>query len=363
MAKIKLTELKKTYPSGATGVSGVNMEIADGEFTVLLGASGSGKTALLRMICGLDNVSEGEIAVDDTVVNDYQPKDRDMSLVVGSAGLYPALNIFDNMAYGLKLRKMPKEEIDDRVYEVARILGLTDVLSRKPKNVSAIERQRACIGRAIARKPKIVILDDPFTDFSDAVKESLREDVLKLQKRLKINFIYATRNPREALELADKIAYFENGKLVQYGTPEELYESPKTVALARLIGNPPINLFAGKLEKEGEDLDFVYGKFKIPLDESLAEEFKEYIEQGKKLQLAVRAEDVCLGEDVIGVQEDVADYGDEKLLAFTVEGDSSAHYALMDKSFVFEKGNAVGVAINMRGVNFFDLKKENNILK
>ena len=362
MAQITIKNLKKVYSNGAVGVKGVNMEIADEEFTVVTGGAGSGKSALVRMICGLDDVTEGEIVIDNVVVNDVQPKDRDIAIVVKSVGLYPNLSVSDNLGYGLKLRKMPKEDIEKRVSEVARILDLTEVLSRKPKNISALERERVCIGRAIARRPKIVILDDPFGDFNDAAKKTLCEDILKLQKRMKINFIYVTKDPTEAVELADKIAYFDKGELVQYGTVAEIYDKPASIPLARFIGQPPINLFIGKFEKDGA-LRFRSDKFTVEVDESMEEAAKDHIEQGKKVQLGIRAEDVSLGSTLEGTAKDVADYGDKKLVAFTVDGDESAHYALLNADFVFEKGKKVSFDLDLTNANFFDHKSEVNIAK
>ena len=357
-----MTNVKKTYASGAVGVSGVDFTIADREFTVVLGESGSGKSSLARVICGLDDLTEGEIAIDGKVVNDLQPKDRDIALVVKSAGLYPNLNVFDNLSYGLKLRKTPKEELEDRTYEVARILGLTDVLSRKPKNISALERQRVCIGRAFARRPKLIILDDPFTDFGDEARKTLCEDVFKLQKRSGINFIYFTKNPAEALALADRIIYLEKGKVVCADTPENVYDSPSTLALARLVGFPPINVFTGCVA-DAEGLKFSMNGYLLELDESLRDGLKDYIGTGRKLQLAVRPEDVSVGEKVYGVLEEIETTDKKAFVGFSIYGDSSAHYAVLEKDFVFRKGAEQGFAINLKWANFFDLETEKNILK
>ena len=369
MAEIKLTGLKKAYPSGAVGFKDVNMEIKDGEFTVILGGQGSGKSSLVRTICGLESVSAGEISVDNFVINKFQPKDRDIAIVMRSVGLYPNLDIFDNLSYGLKLRKTPQAELEDRTRDVARILGLTDVLSRRPKNVTALERQRTCIGRAFARKPRIIILDDPFVDFNEEQRQILCADILKLQKRSKINFIYTTRNASEALALADKIAYFEKGELVQYGTPEELYDDPKTVALARYIGEPPVNLFACTFDKK----DALNYEFKaeagftvtMPLAQGLG--LDKYVGKKKKIQVAVRAENVVVGADddegLEGTLEDVKELDDLKLVAFSIEGDSSAHYAVAEKEYPFEKGKKAKFLINIAKANFFDFETEKNILK
>lgn len=362
MAEIKISGLKKVYPSNAVGFENVDLLIGGGEFTVILGDSASGKSALVRTICGLDSVTEGEISIDGTIVNDLQPKDRDIAIVVKSVGLYPNLNIFDNLSYGLKLRKMPKEEIEDRTYEVARILGLTDVLSRKPKNVTAIERQRTCIGRALARRPKIVILDDPFSDFNEETKSLLCSDILKLQKRSKINFIYCTRSPAEALALADKIVYMERGKVLSYATPEDLYDAPKTLSIARAVGEPPINLFAGKIEK-ANGVVFKGEGFEAAVTNYSEEELRDHLGTGKAVQLAVRAEDMKLGGAIEGTLEDEREIDDGKLLAFTVSGDRSAHYSLVESDYAFEKGKKESFSFDESRINLFDLETEINIRK
>ena len=362
MAEIRIKNVKKVYPTGAVGVSEVNMEIADGEFTVITGGAGSGKSALIRMICGLDDVTEGEIVMDGAVINELMPKDRDIAIVVKSLGLFPNLNVFENLAYGLKLRKMPKNEIDARVNDVARILDLTDVLSRKPKNVSTLERQRVLLGRAIARCPKLIILDDPFSDFNDSIRQTLCGDILKIQKRMNVNFIYVTKSAAEAFELADKIAYFDGGKLVQYGSVEEIYDAPKTIPIARFFGQPPVNLFIGKFVKE-DSLKFSSSNFTLELDKSLEEAVKDYVESGKEVQLSIRAEDLSLGSDFEGTMQEVAVYGDKQLVAFSVEGDDSAHYALVGSDFEFKKGEKIGLRFDLSHANFYDLISEMNLLK
>ena len=359
MAEIKLKNLKKVYSSGAVGLSGVDLSIADGEFTVVLGESGSGKTALSRVICGLDDVTEGEIIIDNVVVNDLQPKDRDLALVVKSVGLMPTLNVFDNLSYGLKLRKMPKEEIEERTYEVARILGLTNVLSKNPKNVTSIERQRVCIGRAFARRPKLIILDDPFSDFNAETRLALCEDVYKLQKRSKINFIYFTKKPQEALALADKIIVLENGKVINYDTPINVYDRPGTLRAARFIGEPPVNVFSGKIKDEN-GLKFVAESFECSVSEDRKEALKDYINSDKKIQLAVRAEDVYYGDTFKGKIEETEKCGENEFVAFTVAGDSSAHYFKAEKSETV--GEERGFALDIDKANFYDFDTEKIIL-
>ena len=361
MAQISIKNLKKVYASGSIGVANVNMEISDAEFTVLTGGAGAGKSSLIKALCGLEDVTEGEIVIDNVVVNDLQPKDRDIALVSKAIGLDAGLTVADNLCYGLRLRKMAKEDIAERVKEVARILDLTESLSKKPKNISGLERERVCIGRAIARRPKIIVLDDPFSDFNEETRKILCEDILKLQKRMKINFIYATKSAIEAVELADKIAYFEKSALVQYGSVAEIYDNPKSVPLARFIGNPPINLFIGKFD--GSDgLKFVSDRFSVAVGDALKEAAEKYAEKNKKVQFGIRAEDLMLGNTLEGVQESISAMGENKILSFSVEGDSSAHYALVGNDFIFKKGESVKFDFDLSKANFFDFKSENNLI-
>ena len=355
MAEIRFSNVKKVYSSKTVGALVDDVTISDGDFTVVLGASGSGKTALSRIICGLDEITEGEISIDGKVINDLQPKDRDLALVIKSVGVLDNLSVFENLSYGLKLRKMAKDEIEERTQEVARILGLTEVLSRKPKNISAIERQRVCIGRAFARKPKLIILDDPFSDFGDEARATLCEDIYKLQKMSKINFLYLTKKPEEALALADKIIVLEKGNVVSYGTPQEIYDAPSTLSVARMVGEPPINLFIGKVCDE-DGLKFVSDTFTIALSDDLKERLAAYIGTDKKVQLAVRAEDLLSGNDIKGKIEAVKDSGDNKFAAFSVEGDQSAHYALVDGDV--EIGEVKGFTVDTDRVNLYDLETE-----
>ena len=222
MAEIILNSLSKTYPSGTVGIKGVNMKIESGELTVVTGGQASGKSALLRSVCGLDDITSGEAYVDGVLINDVLPKDRDIAVVMQNIPLYPHLTVFDNLAYSLNLRKLPKAEIEARVNEAAAIMGLESVLLKKPKNLSSLERQRAFLARAIARRTKIIMIDEPFKGLDDGLKNEMRTEIVKLSKRLGVNFIVAMRSAADALVMADKIAYFEKGELVQYAAPSEI---------------------------------------------------------------------------------------------------------------------------------------------
>lgn len=288
MAEIILNSLSKTYPSGTVGIKGVNMKIESGELTVITGGQASGKSALLRSVCGLDDITSGEAYIDGSSINGVLPKDRDIAVVMQNIPLYPHLTVFDNLAYSLNLRKLPKEEIEARVNEAAAIMGLESVLLKKPKNLSSLERQRAFLARAIARRTKIIMIDEPFKGLDDGLKNEMRTEIVKLSKRLGVNFIVAMRSSSDALVMADKIAYFEKGELVQYAAPAEIYDRPATVGVATYFGRPKINILDGVIENG----NFVGADITIPVGERA----KDYDGTGKKVYLAVRGEDVVAGE-------------------------------------------------------------------
>ena len=321
MAKIQLTDVKKVYTGGKTAVENFNLTIEGGEFVVLLGPTGAGKTAVLRMVCGLDPVTEGEIKLDDTLINDFQPKDRDMAVVFKSIGLYPHLSVYENLAFGLKMRKVPKAEIDKNVYYVSKLLGIEHLLNKKPKLLSAAERARVSFGRAIVRQTNLILMDDPLSGFDNNLKATLRNDVLKIYQRLGFNVMYATRDAVEAITLADRIVYMEDGKIIQIGTPEELYLDPATVSLALYIGSPKINLIEGKIVAEDGQNYFVVGDCKLACDKI----------ETKRCYLAVRAENVKSGTGFKAtVKSSESTASGKYLVNFVLEGDNKTYAMLSD---------------------------------
>ncbi len=355
MSFIEINDLKKEYDGGKVGVSEFTLNVEKGEFIVLLGGHEAGKTCVLKMLTGLDEITSGEFKIDGVLMNGLQPKDRDVAIVSRGAGLYQHLNIFDNLAFGLKLRKIPTAEIEDRVYDMANLLGLTGILSRKPKTISAFERQRVAIGRALVRSPRVVFLDEPFSDYDGDSRLQLRNEILKLQQRLNATFIYATSNAVEAMTLADRIVFMEKGKILQVGTPKELYDNPQTISIARYIGKPPINLFEGKTD--GENFEF-FGN-KIALEGNSLTSAKNLQDKSKKLQLAIRAEDIILGEDFQATCQTIQKISDEKsLLTFAIDGDRNEHFALILGEFEAKQGDTVGLKFNKEYINLYDFETE-----
>jgi sn-glycerol 3-phosphate transport system ATP-binding protein len=244
MAEVMLRSVRKAYPNGVEAVKGVDIEVADGQLCVLVGPSGCGKSTLLRMVAGLETVSGGEIAIGGRVVNQVEPADRDIAMVFQNYALYPHMSVYNNMAYGLRNRGMPKAEIDTRVQEAARILELTDLLDRKPGQLSGGQRQRVAMGRAIVRQPKVFLFDEPLSNLDAKLRIAMRVEIRKLQRRLNTTSIYVTHDQLEAMTLADMLVVMNGGTVEQVGNPLDIYERPATAFVASFIGAPPMNLLA-----------------------------------------------------------------------------------------------------------------------
>ena len=254
MASLSLKNICKVYPNGFEAVKNFNLEIADQEFIIFVGPSGCGKSTTLRMIAGLEDITSGELKIGERVVNDVEPKDRDIAMVFQNYALYPHMSVYDNMAFGLKLRKVPKDQIDKMVKEAAKILDLTPLLDRKPKALSGGQRQRVAMGRAIVRNPKVFLMDEPLSNLDAKLRVQMRIEIAKLHQRLGTTIIYVTHDQTEALTMSTKIALFKAGELNQVATPMELYNNPIDLEAADFIGNPRINLIPGKAEMKNGQL-------------------------------------------------------------------------------------------------------------
>jgi len=300
MAEVILQNLSKTYP--ATGkqppfqaVKEIHLEVRDGEFMVLVGPSGCGKSTTLRMIAGLEEITGGHISIDGRVINEVQPKNRDIAMVFQNYALYPHMTVFDNMAFGLKLKKVPKETIHRRVDHAAGILGIESLLQRKPKALSGGQRQRVAVGRAIVRDPKVFLFDEPLSNLDAKMRVSMRTEISKLHERLAATMIYVTHDQVEAMTMGDRICVMENGSIQQVDEPMRIYNHPANLFVAGFIGSPPMNLWNGRIRPEGNDLAFVLRENE---NESLrfpsASPFARMAEQhtGKEVVLGVRPEDI-----------------------------------------------------------------------
>ncbi len=294
MSSLNLKNIYKVYPSGVVAVTDFNLDIEDKEFIVLVGPSGCGKSTTLRMIAGLEEISSGELYIDGVVVNDVAPKDRDIAMVFQNYALYPHMTVYDNMAFGLKLRKTPKAEIDQRVKEAARILGIEMYLSRKPKALSGGQRQRVALGRAIVREPKVFLLDEPLSNLDAKLRAQMRTEITKLHNRLATTFIYVTHDQIEAMTMGTRIVVMKDGFIQQVDTPMNLYDYPINQFVAGFIGTPQMNFFAGKLTGTKTKVNVEFGMEKIALPKekiNLIVNLEKYLNTDKEILFGVRPED------------------------------------------------------------------------
>ncbi len=309
MASLSLRHVYKKYPGGVVAVSDFNLEIKDKEFIILVGPSGCGKSTTLRMVAGLEEISDGEILIGDRVVNDVAPKDRDIAMVFQNYALYPHMTVFDNMAFGLKLRKTPKDEIKRLVEEAARILDISHPLERKPKGLTGGQRQRVALGRAIVREPKVFLLDEPLSNLDAKLRAQMRTEISKLHLKLGTTFIYVTHDQTEAMTMGTRIVVMKDGLIQQVDTPQNLYLYPGNLFVAGFIGSPQMNFIEAKLLKEGDDFFVEFGtedtktragvkyKIKLPASKNKDNVLEEYV--GKDLIMGIRPEDVHNEEELI----------------------------------------------------------------
>lgn len=303
MASLKLSNLDKVFPSGERALYDVNLEVRDGEFLVILGGENSGKSTVLRLIAGLDTESDGKVFIDGKDVTDSDPKDRDIAMVFKSATIYPTMNVFDNLAYSLKMRKAPAALVNERVKVVSAVLGLDEVLYRKPKTLTSAQKQRVALGRAIVREPRVYLLDDPLSGLDDKLRRELLSVIINLQARMKATFVYATKNVNEAMTMGTRIAVMKNGFLQQSDTPANLYDYPANEYVAFLVGAPTINFIRDAEIVAGENgylVQFKGGEIALP--ESIVKRFENiaaYAGSGKRVTLGIRPEDAKSGDGEI----------------------------------------------------------------
>lgn len=294
MASITLHHVKKVYDKSVVAVQDFDMEIADREFIVLVGPSGCGKSTTLRMIAGLEEITEGEIAIGGMVVNRIPPKDRDIAMVFQDYALYPHMTVYDNIAYGLKLRKYPKRVIDEKVREAAEILDITDLLKRKPKALSGGQRQRVAIGRAIVRSPKAFLMDEPLSNLDAKLRNQMRTEIIKLRQRIQTTFIYVTHDQTEAMTLGDRIVIMKDGVVQQIGTPRQVFHHPTNLFVAGFIGAPQMNFFEAQLKRDIEYYISFEG-IRLPLSAEKQARMRELRVEEQTVILGVRPEHVTVG--------------------------------------------------------------------
>ena len=294
MATVSLKNVKKIYDNKVTAVHDFNLEIADKEFIVLVGPSGCGKSTTLRMIAGLEDISEGDLIIGGKRMNDVEPKDRDIAMVFQSYALYPHMTVYENMAFALKLRKVPQEEIDKKVREAAEILDITQYLERKPKALSGGQRQRVAIGRAIVREPQVFLMDEPLSNLDAKLRNQMRAEIIKLRQRINTTFVYVTHDQTEAMTLGDRIVIMRDGFIQQIGTPQEVFDHPANLFVAGFIGTPQMNFFDAKLEKSGETyyVNTCGVRIDLPADKQAA--LKKGNVQPQDITLGIRPDHIVL---------------------------------------------------------------------
>ena len=293
MASLKLKNVEKRYPNGFVAVKDFNLDIADKEFIIFVGPSGCGKSTTLRMIAGLEEISGGELWIGDKLCNDVAPKDRDIAMVFQNYALYPHMTVYDNMAFGLKLRKTPKEEIDRRVREAAKILDIDQCLDRKPKALSGGQRQRVAMGRAIVREPKVFLMDEPLSNLDAKLRVQMRTEISKMHHRLQTTFIYVTHDQIEAMTLGTRIVVLKDGVIQQVDSPSNLYSKPQNLFVAGFIGSPQMNMIEAKTVKKGDDVYVTFGSVEIKLTKEKAEKVVAGGYVGKEVILGIRPEHIC----------------------------------------------------------------------
>lgn len=359
MATLKLENVNKTYPSGTQALKNVNLSLEDGEFIALIGGEKSGKSTLLRVVAGLEQATDGKILIGDKDVTETPVKDRDVFMAFQNNTLSLNSTVYENLAYGLKLRAYPKTAIDKKVNSVAEILALTDVLNKKPKQLTAEQRQRVNLGRALVREPKLYLFDEAFSGLDANLKQKMLKLLISLQIRMQGTFVYATKNVADALTLATKVAVMEKGELVQFDTPENVYDNPASTFVAYLVGSPSISLINdATLQKDENGVFAVVGDKKIAISNALANRIApDYIGTGKKVIVGVRAEDVKVQKD-----------GSLACTVYAVDGDIT-EFKLNDNSYItavvdgYKKGESVSLALNPDKLCVFDAQTTKTILQ
>ena len=369
MASLSLKHIYKKYPGGVTAVSDCCLEVKDQEFLILVGPSGCGKSTTLRMIAGLEEITEGELFIGDRLVNDIAPKDRDIAMVFQNYALYPHMTVFDNMAFGLKLRKTPKEEIKRKVEEAARILDISHLLDRKPKALSGGQKQRVALGRAIVRDPKVFLLDEPLSNLDAKLRAQMRTELTKIHKKLGTTFVYVTHDQVEAMTMATRIVVMKDGVIQQVDTPQNLYDNPKNLFVAGFIGTPQMNFINSRLERMGDDLIVKFGEniIKLPEDKANDPDLKEYI--NSEVVLGIRPECIHdepmylaqLPDSIIECTVEVTELMGAEIYLYLSTGDTNLVARVSPRSTA-RSGDKVKVALDVSRMHVFDKDTEKCIV-
>ncbi len=367
MARVKLESLKKIYDNEVVAVHDASFEVQDGEFVVLVGPSGCGKSTMLRMIAGLESITQGTLYIGDRIVNDVPPKDRDIAMVFQNYALYPHMTVFDNMAFGLKLRKFSKDEITTRVEQAAQILGIEEIVDRKPKHLSGGQRQRVAVGRAIVRKPRVFLFDEPLSNLDAKLRVQMRTEISKLHRQLEATMIYVTHDQVEAMTMGDRIVVLRDGFIQQIDKPLNLYNHPNNRFVAGFIGSPAMNFVSGKLVDDGGLAFRAQGSaFTLPLAELKNREIKNYA--GRDVTLGIRPEDIYVAGSPY-IQNPVSEAALTLEVIEPMGNEIFIYTRSLDEEVVArvapqplpEPGEKVQLAFDLRKLHFFDAESERTI--
>ena len=388
MADVQLVHLSKVYDNGVVAVNDLNLEIGEGEFVVLVGPSGCGKTTALRMVAGLEEISDGEIRIGGKVVNDLPPRERDIAMVFQNYALYPHKTVYENLAFGLRMRKVPKDEQKRRVEEIARVLGLADMLKRRPAQLSGGQRQRVAMGRAIVREPKAFLMDEPLSNLDAKLRVQMRAEIARIQQALRVTTVYVTHDQVEAMTMGHRVAVMRDGVLQQVDTPQHLYDAPMNLFVASFVGSPPMNLFEATIVQENGRISCRVGQVELELPSDVVAQRPALAEyEGRSVAIGIRPEDVreAAGSDGARLRGRimlVESLGSEQLVHIEIAAtplersdliDTAAQppgpslgvedleravtlLGRFDRHLLLVPGEAVVVAIDPRLLHFFDLE-------
>jgi len=375
MAGVTFKGIYKVYPGGVTAVNNFNLDITDKEFIILVGPSGCGKSTTLRMVAGLEEITDGELYIGDKLMNDVAPKDRDIAMVFQNYALYPHMTVYENMAFGLKLRKMPKAEIERRVEDAAKSLGIEILLSRKPKALSGGQRQRVALGRAIVREPKVFLMDEPLSNLDAKLRVAMRTEISKLHRRLNTTFIYVTHDQTEALTMGTRIVVMKDGFIMQVDSPMNLYNNPSNTFVAGFIGSPQMNFFEGRLRR-GTD-GKVYCVFDNDMRIEIPEERVRLIKDesyigGADIIMGIRPENMHDDPEYVAANPQavieakvnvIEQMGAETFLYMAIPDRDDDIIARVSPNSIAREGENIKLAINANRISLFDKETEETIMK
>ncbi|WP_088189294.1 sn-glycerol-3-phosphate ABC transporter ATP-binding protein UgpC [Desulfosporosinus sp. FKA] len=369
MSRVSLTNVCKEYEGGVTAVSNFNLEIEDGEFIILVGSSGCGKSTTLRMIAGLEEITGGEIYIGDRIVNEVPPKDRDIAMVFQNYALYPHLSVYDNMAFGLKLRRIPKQQIKSKVQQTAEILGIEHLLQRKPKALSGGQKQRVALGRAIVREPQVFLLDEPLSNLDAKLRIQMRSEISRLHRDLGTTFIYVTHDQTEAMTMGTRIVVMKDGFIQQVDTPANLYEKPANLFVAGFIGSPPMNFLQARLENYEGGIRLMFGQNSLELPNIKARETVSGY-TNREVVMGIRPENIRprgispkslpAGNRITAIVETIELLGAETYLYLTLEDEHIT--ARVNSKITAKTGDRLEIDLDPAGIHLFDQETEKAIL-